>query len=126
MLRRILVIAAVVAAGGLLWITQMTTPATVHPLVVLLAFGMLYVLVLAVLTFFVYWGSRGVARLLRLRWNSTEGGMTLYRAYVYASVLAFAPVALLAMRSVGQQGVGDVLLVLLFEVLACFYVWRRS
>lgn len=125
MLRRILVIAAVAAAIGLGWVTQTTAPASVHPLVVLLVFGMIYVLVLSVLTFFIYWGSRLVVRLLK-RPTSRVAAISLYRAYVYASVIAFAPVALLAMKSVGQESIGDVLLVVLFEVLACFYVWRRS
>lgn len=114
------------AAGGLVWITQMTTPASVHPFVVLLVFGMVYVLVLAALTFFIFWGAKIFFKVFRLRRTGQPESISFYRAYLYASVIAFAPVALLAMRSVGQQGVGDVLLVLLFEVLACFYVWRRS
>lgn len=126
MLRRILAIAAVVAAGGLLWVVQMTAPTSVHPLVVLLVFIMLYVLALVVLTFFIFWGSRAISRILRTQHAAPPAPVSIYRAYLYASVLAFAPVALLAMRSVGQQGVGEVLLVVLFEVLACFYVWRQS
>lgn len=121
-----MVVAAVVAAGGLIWITQMTTPASVHPIVVLLVFGMLYVLVLAVLTFFIFWGSRLATKVFGRHHMVRPAGMTLAKAYLYGSVLAFAPVALLAMRSVGQQGIGDIFLVILFEVLACFYVWRRS
>ena len=126
MLRRILITAAIIAAAGLIWISRVTTPASVDPFVVLLVFGMIYVLALTVLTFFIYWGYRLIVRLFRLRRGAGDGGMTLYRAYLFGSVAAFAPVALLAMRSVGQQNVGDVLLVMLFEVLACFYVWRRS
>lgn len=126
MLRRILVIAALVAAGGLIWVLQTTTPGGVHPLVVLLIFVMIYVLVLTVLTFFIFWASRVFTKLFHTGRMAQGAGTSFYRAYLYASVLAFAPVALLAMRSVGQQGIGDTLLVLLFEVLACFYVWRLS
>lgn len=118
--------AAIVAAGGLVWILQTTAPASVHPLVVLLVFVMLYVLVLTVLTFFIFGMSHVFMKLFHTRHMTQGSGMSFYRAYLYASVLAFAPVALLAMRSVGQQGIGDTLLVMLFEVLACFYVWRRS
>lgn len=126
MLKRILILLAAGSVIGLLWITQTTTPASVHPLAVLFVFGMIYTLVLAVLTFFIFWGTRLAKRVVSTKSKPGYSGISLYRAYVYASVLAFAPVALLAMRSVGQQGVGDVLLVIIFEVLACFYVWRRS
>jgi hypothetical protein len=126
MLRRILTILAALSAIGLVWITQTTAPASVHPLVVLLIFGMLYVLVLSVLTFYIFWGSRLVVRFVRIRRTAGQNGVSIYRAYIYASVLAFGPVALLAMRSVGQESLGDILLVVLFEALACFYVWRRS
>lgn len=126
MLRRVLILAAIVAAGGLVWITETMAPASVHPLVVLLVFGMIYVLVLVVLTFFIYWTSRLLSRLLQRARPGQSGALTLYKSYVYASVLAFAPVVLLAMKSVGQESFGDLLLVLLFEALACFYVWRQS
>ena len=126
MLRRVLIIAALFAAIGLVWVTQVTTPASVHPLVILFVFAMLYVLVLVVLTFFIFWSSRLFVRFFRPKSSVERSGLTLNRAYIYATVLAFAPVVLLAMKSVGQESFGDVLLVLLFEVLACFYVWRQA
>lgn len=52
--------------------------------------------------------------------------LQLRRAYMYASVIALAPVILVAMQSVGALGIWDVSLVIIFEILACFYIWRRS
>ncbi len=126
MLRRVLIIAAIAAAGGLFWITETTAPASVHPLVVLVVFGLLYVLVLAVLTFLLFWGTRVFWRFVYRNGPVQRAGLSFRRSYIYASVLAFGPVVLLAMRSVGQQGLGDTLLVVLFEALACFYVWRQT
>lgn len=114
---------SVVATLGLAWIVQVTTPASVHPIVVLLVLALIYVLVLVVLTFFIYWVNQLLAKILNRRSIQT---ITLPRAYMYASVVAFMPVALVALRSVRQGGFVDILLVLLFGGLACFYVWRRT
>ena len=47
------------------------------------------------------------------------------KIYYYTTALALAPVVLLGMASVGRIGGLDVLLVILFEILACFYISRR-
>ena len=47
-------------------------------------------------------------------------------SYYIASIIAFAPVLLLAMQSVNQLTIGDVLLVVLFTGLAIFYIVRRT
>lgn len=125
MLRRGLVIGGLLAAGGLLWIMDNTAPATTHPLVVLVMFAMLYMLALAVLTFFIFGMSRIILRLAYINRPTQKTGLSFYKSYIYASVIAFAPVVLLAMRTVGQESITDFLLVVLFEILACFYVWRQ-
>lgn len=47
------------------------------------------------------------------------------KVYYYTTVLALAPVVLLGMASVGSIGGLDIVLVVLFEILACFYISRR-
>ena len=47
------------------------------------------------------------------------------KVYYYTTVLALAPVVLLGMASVGSVGGLDIVLVVLFEILACFYISRR-
>jgi len=47
-------------------------------------------------------------------------------SYYIASIIAFMPVLLLAMQSVNQLTIRDVLLVVLFTGLAIFYVSRRT
>lgn len=49
---------------GLILLLQLTTPATVHPIGILIVFICIYLLVLGALTFFIFWGSRIYARLL--------------------------------------------------------------
>jgi len=48
------------------------------------------------------------------------------RAYYVASVLAFVPVLILAMQSVGQLELKDLLLVAIFTIVAIFYIAKRS
>ena len=47
------------------------------------------------------------------------------KLYYYTSALALTPVILLGMGSVGRVGGIDIGLVVLFEILACFYISRR-
>lgn len=47
------------------------------------------------------------------------------KVYYYTTVLALAPVVLLGTASVGSIGGLDIVLVVLFEILACFYISRR-
>ncbi len=51
--------------------------------------------------------------------------MSFRRAYYYSTVLAMAPVMLIGLQSVGSVGFYEVLLVTIFEVVACVYISRR-
>jgi hypothetical protein len=81
------------------------------------------VLALGVLTFFVYHGVKFISRFYRK--PSAKKGITLKRAYFFASVLALAPVMLIGMKSIGRANVYEVVLVILFEAVACFYIVRQ-
>jgi len=51
--------------------------------------------------------------------------MQFRRAYYFSTVLAAAPVMLVGLQSVQSVGIYEVLLVVLFEVVACVYISRR-
>lgn len=51
--------------------------------------------------------------------------MQFRRAYYFSTVLAAAPVMLIALQSVRAISVYELLLVVIFEVVACVYVSRR-
>jgi len=51
--------------------------------------------------------------------------MAFRRAYYFSTVLAAAPVMLIALQSVRTIDVYELLLVIIFEVVACVYVSRR-
>lgn len=124
MLGKVLALSSLSAFVLLSALIQSTSPSTVHPVVILLVFILIYVLALGVLAFLIY----GIGRIVHARHakNQTIKPFTITRAYYFASVLALAPVMLVGARSVGRTGFIDILLIVLFEALACFYIAKRS
>ena len=122
-----------IAASGLIAVVlltivlQITTPATIGPLGLLFVFIKLYVASLSTLTFFIFGTSRVAERLAgSLTVRRPLRSLTLQQAYYYGSVVALAPEMLLGMQSVGAVGVYETILVLLFAVLGCVYIAKRS
>lgn len=124
MLGKVLAVSSLCALALLSALMQATTPSSIHPLGILAVFVLIYVLALGVLTFFVFEGGRVLQRFYK-RGTATHGEITLRRAYLYASVLSLAPVMIIGIASIGRLDIYQVLLVLLFEGAACFYVARR-
>ena len=123
MLSRILAVVTLVAFVLLSALLQSTSPSTIHPIGILIVFILFYLLALGVLTFFVYTFSNLIRRLTR---NAHQKkGTTLKQSYFYASVLALAPVMLVGMKSIGRANGYEVALVLIFEVVACFYISKQ-
>jgi uncharacterized protein with PQ loop repeat len=124
MLGKVLGLSSLVAFVLLSALVQATSPSTIHPIGILAIFVLMYVLVLGVLTFLIY----GIGRVMHRRHARyhTVKPFTIIRAYYFASVLALAPVMIIGARSVGRTGIIDIVLITLFEVLACFYIARRG
>jgi len=81
-------------------ILQSTSPSTVHPVVILIVFVLIYLLALGVLTFFIL----GINRLTKSfvpDHRKPIVHMSLEKSYYFATVLALAPVLYLGVRSVG-------------------------
>ncbi|NCC19803.1 hypothetical protein EOM33_01950 [Candidatus Saccharibacteria bacterium] len=114
---------SLVIAGLML---TMTRPGEVGPFGVLAFFVLLYLsagsIIYMLLTGIIYVLMRvlppGSLRLWLENVSHTK-------VYYYTTVLALAPVVLLGMASVGSIGGLDIVLVVLFEILACFYISRR-
>lgn len=124
MLSKILAVITLVAFVLLSALLQSTSPSTIHPLGILTVFILFYLLALGVLTFFM----AGLSKLLsKLPYRKEKGRqLTMQQAYYYATVIALAPVLLVAMRSIGRGTVWDIVLVMVFEVMACFYIAKRK
>ena len=124
---KFIAISGVVAAVLLAVMLQVTTPATVGPLGLLFVFILLYVASLSALTFFIFAASRVAARFARgVMVRRPLQVLTMAQSYYYGSVVALAPVMLLGMQSVGAVGIYEALLVVVFVVLGCVYIAKRS
>ena len=127
MLGKVLTISLAVAFMLLVILLQTTTPATVGPLGILLIFVLMYVSVLCVLTFLLFAVSKVVAKVsTSVTVKRPLQPLSLIRSYYYASVLALAPVMLIGMQSVGEVNGYELLLVLLFVVISCVYIAKRT
>jgi len=117
-----------ISAGGLFLMLSLTDPLSAGPAGMLLVFFLIYLFGASVLFIFLHVGLRLVSRLINKYSKMTirEWQLGVRKSYYIASVLAFGPVLLLAMQSVGQLQVRDVILTVAFLTIAIFYVIKRS
>lgn len=127
MLGRVVTISSITAIILLAILLQTTTPATIGPLGILMVFIFMYVSVLGGLTFLLYVASMLVAKISRsVTVKRPVQALSFNRAYYFSSVLALVPVMFIGMQSVGEVGVYDVLLVVIFAGIACVYISKRT
>lgn len=127
-IRNLIYTLPVLAAVFLLLILNATNPLDGGPTVILIVFILLYIVCAGIFFILLHTGVRIASRLWARRKsiNAREWRIGVRRAYYIASILAFGPVLLLAMQSVGQLQFRDVLLVITLLSLAIFYVIKRS
>lgn len=124
---KIVTVSVIAAIAILALVFSTTEPATVGPLGILIVFILLYVSVLGVLTFLLYGGGKVISKVAKsFTVKKPFTPLTLRRAYYFSSVIALAPVMMLGMQSVGSIGVYEVLLILIFELIACIYIAKRT
>lgn len=120
--------AKIVAVAGLpfLWalclfiFMNVTSPLKNGPFSVLVAFAIIYLLITSLL-YAIALASTRIALLFGKRIP-----LSRRRLYYLMSVLALGPVFILALNTLGQLDIKEILLVSLLLCLGCFYVLRRS
>jgi hypothetical protein len=113
----------------LLYIMNTVDPVSAGPGGILLTFIVIYLIVASFLFTILHWGVRVVSaqivkRNSRVTTRSYKLGVR--KAYYIASAVAFGPVLLLALNSVRQLKITDIILVGLFLTLAIFYIIKRE
>lgn len=105
------------------------SPTDAGPGGILIVFILVYVFFTSLLFTLLHLGLRSLNSFLSQKKQgrlSTLTPLSVRRSYYMASVLAFGPVLLLALNSVRQLRVQDVVLVVLFLILAIFYIAKRD
>lgn len=113
----------------LLYLMNTTDPVTAGPGGILLMFLIIYFIVAGLLFTILHWGVRFVtAQIIKRNKRITTRSYKLgvKKAYYIASALAFGPVLLLALSSVRQLKITDIVLVIVFLSLAIFYISKRE
>ena len=127
MLGKIIIFSVVVATIALIVLLTTTEPAVIGPVGILAIFVLMYVSALGVVTFLLYGGSRVVGKIASsFTVKKPIAPMNLRRAYYFSSVIALAPVMIIGMQSVGGVGIYELLLIGLFELIACIYIAKRT
>jgi hypothetical protein len=109
----------IVSFVGLVVLLNRTNPLDVGPAGILLVFGLVYVFISSSLYLLLTLVMMLVAYFVTIRPTSRR------KLYYLASIIAFAPVFLLALNSIGQLELKDFVLVFCLVGLACFYVVKR-
>ena len=114
MSNRAVLVASLLATAIILIMLNFTTPAGLGPLGILLFFVLVYIVMY------------GVAMLVLKMFRKALGRKGFSRkSYLYTAVLAFAPIMLLLAQSLGSLTWFTLILVVLFEFLGCFLVYKR-
>lgn len=126
MLPRAIATVSIASLCVLIMVLTFTSPSTTGPFGLLLLFISAYLTFVGLISFFLF----GINRLTVM----VSSGMTLRkpirpmdfrRAYYFSTVLAAAPVMLIGLQSVQSVGIYEILLVIVFEIVACIYISRR-
>ncbi len=126
-LQRTLIIVTLVSLCLLVLLLMTTTPATAGPLGLLVIFISAYLTSLGVMSFFLYGASHVFASFFSgFAMRKPLKPMNLQMSYYYATIIATAPVMLVGLQSVGAVGIYEVGLIILFVVIGCIYISRRT
>lgn len=125
MLKKIILFSSLSAFVILLIILNITTPSRVGPIGILAVFIMLYAIFLGFISFLIYGFLKILILLKQKKENASSDIKVFKKAYYYSTVIAFAPVVMIAQQSIGGVGFFEFFLILIFEIIACIYVSKR-
>ena len=113
---RALPVVSLLSVAILVVMLNFTAPSVIGPIGVLLFFGLVYLVMLGVMT-----GGVSVFRKIVGGRKRLE-----HKDRLYGAVLAFAPIMLLLAQSLGSLGLFTIFLTALFIFLGCFLVAKQA
>lgn len=127
MLQRIVTAITLISLCLLSIMLATTTPGSVGPFGLLVIFVSAYLTCLGLISFFLFGISRLIGYVIAIAKMRVPRYQVLgfKRAYSFSTVIAAAPVMLVALQSVGSVGIYEIGLVAIFVVVGCIYVSKR-
>jgi hypothetical protein len=127
MLKIIISIVTFVSLCLLLLLLNITTPATAGPFGILVIFILAYMSSFGLMAFFLYFMGRILSHLSRVFMTRKPlNTLTFKHSCLFSSVIAAAPIMLIGLRSVGEMGFYEYLLIFIFTVIGCLYISKRT
>lgn len=109
----------ILSCVGIVVLVNGTNPLDVGPAGILLVFGLVYVFISS--SFYLLLS----LVMVLLAYFITVSPVSRRKMYYVSSIVALAPVFLLALNSIGQLEAKDFILVFCLVALGCFYVLKR-
>ena len=127
MLKKVVIIITLVSLCLLIALVNTSTPTSIGPFGILAVFLTAYLSLLGVMTFFIYSVSKITAHLSSaFTIRKPILALSFKRSYYYATVFSAAPIMLIGLQSVGSIGPYELLLVVVFVVIGCIYITKRT
>lgn len=107
----------------LLVLFNLLAPDTTSPILILVIFGLIYMVS--------FGGFLGIYQIMSrvvgyiYRGNTTKQSAFCQKKYFYIAVLSMAFIVLLALSSIGEVAWYEIFLVMLITVLICFYIYKK-
>lgn len=127
MMSKIIAGVGLLSTAAFLFFINTTSPNEIGPLGILAVFLSFYFMIFAILTFGFRQGSRAIVKVSKIfAPRRPLSSISLQRAAYLASSLGLVPVMLVAMQSIGGVGFYELLLVVLFVLVAVVYILKRT
>ena len=127
MLKKIIFVTTIISLCLLVILLNVTAPSWAGPFGILAIFVFAYLSSLGLVTYFFYWASKAISYFSK-SFITIKPILTLdfKRSYYFATVFAAVPIILMGLQSVGSIGIYESLLLVLFLVIGCVYVSKRT
>lgn len=129
MFGKILTVVTLAAAILLLGFVSAYSPSKTGPGGILAVFFLLYLVFVGITTGIIYWSNRvwrifgqhvRLKRMVPANWPHS-----LLKSYYMASIVAMAPIILIAIRSVGEVHWYEIALIIAMIIIGIFYIQKR-
>ncbi len=118
--------ASVVSLCLLAVLLNVMAPSNAGPFGVLAVFVLIYISCMGIVTLIIYAFSRLIAHLsVIVMARRPIVALSFRRSYYFSTVLSAIPVILIGLQSVGNIGIYEYLLVLIYAVIGCTYVRKQ-
>lgn len=126
MFQKIVTILSILSAVGSALLLNFTNPSQAGPFGILAFFILLYMFILGIISNFIFIINKVLVFIYsNIDTKKPYKDRDFKRIYYYSTVLALAPIILIAQQSVGRVGLFEIMLVVFFEIIACIYISKR-